>query len=169
MASALSNAHSACIGVAVKMGEAGGKPDSVSIQTAFIYLSDIPETFASGQLRLLHCLAPNWVYLARGDYSRGGGLLNRLFTLAAAVSRIGGLFSVALSVRCRWLQRPILSNGIPPCGVRTFLPPARGERMPLPRLPYATSSHKAARLASLFAELPIVQENNAYVRESKLP
>lgn len=135
---------------AQKKGEAGGKPDSVSFMTTFIYLSDIPETFASGQLRLLHCLAPNWVYLARVDCSRGGGLLNRLFTLTAAVARGGGLFSVALSVCCRCRQHPIFSNGIPPCGVRTFLPPARGERMSLPRLPYVKSSHNIMSLASIF-------------------
>ena len=35
------------------------------------------------QPRLLRCLAPNWVYRAREDCSRGGGLLPRLFTLAA--------------------------------------------------------------------------------------
>lgn len=133
-----------------KMGKPGVSRILYLKKTTFIYLSDIPETFASGQLRLLHCLAPNWVYLARVDCSRGGGLLNRLFTLTAAVARGGGLFSVALSVCCRCRQHPIFSNGIPPCGVRTFLPPARGERMSLPRLPYVKSSHNIMSLASIF-------------------
>ena len=35
------------------------------------------------QFRILCCLAPDWVFNAREDCSRGGGLLPRLFTLAA--------------------------------------------------------------------------------------
>ena len=35
------------------------------------------------QFRILCCLAPDWVFNAREDCSRGGGLLPRLFTRAA--------------------------------------------------------------------------------------
>ena len=66
----------------------------------------------------LHCLAPNWVYNARRDCSDGGGLLHPLFTLTACAAvyfllhcPCGGVFR----------RRPVLSNGVPPCGVRTFL------------------------------------------------
>lgn len=66
----------------------------------------------------LHCLAPNWVCNARRDCSDGGGLLHPLFTLTACAAvyfllhyPCGGVFR----------RRPVLSNGVPPCGVRTFL------------------------------------------------
>ena len=42
----------------------------------------------------------------------------------------GGLFSAALSVRAPCGARPALSDGIPLCGVRTFLPRTSRGRMP---------------------------------------
>ena len=56
--------------------------------------------------------------------ARGGGLLPRLFTLAAELSPGGGLFSVTLSVG--WSFRfglPRILRGMLPYGVRTFLSP----------------------------------------------
>ena len=42
----------------------------------------------------------------------------------------GGLFSAALSMREPFGARPVFSNGIPLCGVRTFLQQTSRRRMP---------------------------------------
>lgn len=55
---------------------------------------------------------------------RGGGLLPRLFTLAAGLRRVGGIFSVTLSVGVGLGRHlPRILRGMLPCGVRTFLSP----------------------------------------------
>ena len=70
-----------------------------------------------------------WGFPCRSAYARRGGLLPHLFTLTP-VAR-GGIFSVALSVgKSRDLTSRVYPGrmtglrGIPPCGVRTFLPGA---------------------------------------------
>lgn len=74
-----------------------------------------------------------------GAHATGGGLLPRLFTLAATLAGPGGLFSVALSVVTRFgAPLPRVSPAVPglrgpePCGVRTFLPQQRRERPSAP-------------------------------------
>ena len=82
------------------------------------------------QPRLLHCLAPNWVYHARrGCPRRRWALTPPFHPCRCALRRIGGLFSVALSMRHSCKCRPVFSNGVPLCGVRTFLPRKNRERM----------------------------------------
>ena len=70
-----------------------------------------------------------WGFPCRSAYARRGGLLPHLFTLTP-VAR-GGIFSVALSVGKShdltsrvYPGRMTELRGIPPCGVRTFLPGA---------------------------------------------
>jgi hypothetical protein len=71
-------------------------------------------------------LAPHGVYPAGSDYSGRGALLPHLFTLTyGAISRartIGGIFSVALSVKSALSESPRPLAGMLPCGDRTFLP-----------------------------------------------
>ena len=94
----------------------------------------------------LHCLAPNWVCNARRDCSDGGGLLHPLFTLTACAAvyfllhyPCGGVFR----------RRPVLSNGVPPCGVRTFLSANRANACPAVFEKKALT--KTAQSASKFA------------------
>ena len=82
------------------------------------------------QPRTLHCLAPNWVYNARRDCSVGGGLLHLLFTLTTCVAVYFLLHFPCIDV-CH--RRPVFSNGILLCGVRTFLSDKKYERMSAPQ------------------------------------
>lgn len=65
-----------------------------------------------------------WGLSCPGGCPPGGGLLPRLFTLAATPGRAhcGGLFSVTLSIDRDFRPGPPrLFRGMLPCGVRTFL------------------------------------------------
>lgn len=112
----------------------------------------------------LHCLAPNWVCNARRDCSDGGGLLHPLFTLTACAAvyfllhyPCGGVFRL----------RPVLSNGVPPCGVRTFLSANRANACSAVFAKKALT--KTASGASKFASKPAAptQKNAARRRSAR--
>jgi hypothetical protein len=93
-----------------------------------ISLSDTPETHPKffGPWRtgcpvsVLSCTA--WGFSCLANHSASGELLPRLFTLVPPLRR-DGLFSVTLSVSNRFREYcPRLLRGMPPYGVRTFLP-----------------------------------------------
>lgn len=81
-------------------------------------------------LPVLSCTT--WGFSCPRACARGGGLLPRLFTLAAGLRRVGGMFSVTLSVEAGFRRLlPRVLRGMLPFGVRTFLSPvpfSTGER-----------------------------------------
>jgi len=81
-------------------------------------------------LPVLSCTT--WGFSCPRACARGGGLLPRLFTLAAGLRRVGGMFSVTLSVEAGFRRLlPRVLRGMLPFGVRTFLSPGpcgNGER-----------------------------------------
>jgi len=82
----------------------------------------------SGPLGSLFCLAPDGVYPATPITRRAVGSYPAISPLPP-IGTEGGLFSVTLSVTGTLLPVPLFSQGILPCGVRTFLyPPFKEQR-----------------------------------------
>ncbi len=90
-------------------GNRGSRPISRVLSGTAIHLrrtspcacSDLPGSDAGHAIAPLFGLAPGGVYRAANCYQSRGALLPHLFTLAGARRRLGGLFSVALSVGSR--------------------------------------------------------------------
>ena len=83
--------------------------------------SDLPGSGAGHAIAPLFGLAPGGVYRAAACCHPRGALLPHLFTLAGALRRLGGLFSVALSVGSRppgvtW-HPALWSPDFPPPGI----------------------------------------------------
>ena len=89
----------------------GSRPVSRVLSWAIIHLglpspaasSDLPESAAGHGIAFLFGLAPGGVYQAAACYHLRGALLPHHFTLTSLglATRIGGIFSVALSVGSR--------------------------------------------------------------------
>ena len=111
---------------------AANKPDSVHplAGTPIIHLSGQPGTSwssssdasrAGSAFGPLFDLAPERVCLVTRRFSRAGGLLPRLFTVAEFRRTLRCLFLWHFPSR-RFARRPRpVKAGFPPCGVRTFL------------------------------------------------
>ena len=111
---------------------AANKPDSVHLlsETPIIHLSDQPGVLwhhlqdanrTGSAFSSLFDLAPERVCLVTRRFSRAGGLLPRLFTVAEAFRPLRCLFLWHFPLR-RFARRPRpVEAGFPPCGVRTFL------------------------------------------------
>ena len=121
-------------------GQPDDKPVSVPLRATVIPLgrplldgsSDLPESRAERVAPpLLFGLAPRGVYPAvriAPDAVRS----YRTFSPLPPANRVGGIFSVALSVKSALSGPPRPLAGTPPCGDRTFLPRFR-ERLPVRR------------------------------------
>ena len=118
--------------------------------------SDLPGNSAGHANVPLFGLAPSGVFRAVVCYHRRGALLPHLFTLTGALRRLGGMFSVALSVGSHppgvtW--HPALRSPDFPlrqCAATVWPTPARNDTRLCSRLERAGKNkfHSAARSAS---------------------